>query len=113
MGLARLRACADRVMFSSAGGGMSVRPMCGVCAAVAALLFIGMVVEAGAPHAEAGSRHDALSLEQLVSGWYQREFGVSFPRPAIFNDPRAVDCRGDGHLTTTAYLNRSGTTTDL
>lgn len=35
------------------------------------------------------------------------------PRPAIFNDARAVDCRGDGHLTTTAYLNRSGTSADL
>jgi hypothetical protein len=54
-----------------------------------------------------------LSLEQLVSDWYQREFGVSIPRPAIFNDARAVNCRGDGHLTTTAYLRTGETTADL
>jgi hypothetical protein len=35
------------------------------------------------------------------------------PRPAIFNDPRAVDCRGDGHLTTTAYFRTTATTADL
>ena len=41
-----------------------------------------------------------LSLETLVSGWYEREFGETIPRPAIFNDDRAVDRRRDGHLTT-------------
>jgi len=54
-----------------------------------------------------------VSPEQLVSDWYQREFGVSIPRPAIFNDPRAVDCRGNGHLTTTAYLRTGAATADL
>jgi hypothetical protein len=54
-----------------------------------------------------------LTIEQLVSDWYQREFGVSIPRPAIFNDERAVDCRGDGHLTSTAYLRTSATAADL
>jgi hypothetical protein len=54
-----------------------------------------------------------LSLDALVSGWYEREFGETIPRPAIFNDPRAVDCRGDGHLTTTAYLRTSDNTADV
>jgi len=54
-----------------------------------------------------------LSLDALVSGWYEREFGETIPRPAIFNDTRAVDCRGDGHLTTTAYLRTSDNTADV
>jgi hypothetical protein len=70
------------------------------------------MVKAGVPDA-ASSSQNALSLEQLVSDWYRREFGVSVPRPAIFNDPRAVDCRGDGHLTTTAYLKTSTTSANL
>jgi hypothetical protein len=53
------------------------------------------------------------TLEALVSGWYEREFGVAVPRPAIFNDDRAMDCRGEGHLTTTAYLRTSDTTADV
>ncbi|SPE32622.1 hypothetical protein SBA3_1900024 [Candidatus Sulfopaludibacter sp. SbA3] len=43
---------------------------------------------------------------------YQREFGETIEHPAIYNNPRAVDCRGEGHLTTTAYL-KSGLTTTL
>jgi hypothetical protein len=54
-----------------------------------------------------------MSLEALISGWYEREFGETVPRPAVFNDARAVDCRGDGHLTTTAYLRTSDTTADV
>jgi hypothetical protein len=53
------------------------------------------------------------SLEALVSGWYEREFGETVPRPAIFNDVRAVDCRREGHLTTTAYLRTSDTTAEV
>jgi len=54
-----------------------------------------------------------LSLEALVSGWYEREFGETIPRPATFDDDRAVDCRGDGHLTTTAFLRNRGRTADV
>jgi hypothetical protein len=47
-----------------------------------------------------------------VKAAYQREFGETIEHPAIYNNPRAVDCRGEGHLTTTAYL-KSGFTTTL
>ena len=43
-------------------------------------------------------------LETAVKEAYEREFGLQIPRPAIYNDPRSVDCNGQGHLTTTAYL---------
>lgn len=45
-------------------------------------------------------------LEAAVREGYEREFGESIPRPAIYNDPRSVNCLGEGHLTTTAYLGR-------
>jgi hypothetical protein len=54
-----------------------------------------------------------MSLEALIRDWYLREFGESIPRPAIFNDERAINCLGVGHLTTTAYLRTSTTSTDL
>ena len=59
------------------------------------------------------STSEQQSLEALVSGWYEREFGETVPRPAIFNDDRAVDCRREGHLTTTAYLRTSDTTAEV
>lgn len=43
-------------------------------------------------------------LATAVQAAYEREFGETVPRPAIYNDSRSVDCNGDGHLTTTAYL---------
>jgi len=43
-------------------------------------------------------------LEAAVRQAYERELGLRIPRPAIYNDPRSVDCRGEGQLTTTAYL---------
>jgi hypothetical protein len=55
----------------------------------------------------------ATSIEALITDSFQREFSESIPRPAIFNDPRAVDCYRNGHLTTTAYLRTSNTTADL
>ena len=56
----------------------------GMLVGIAALL-------AGSVNGEVFDRsHDALSLEELVSDWYQREFGVSVPRPAIFNDFMAI-----------------------
>ncbi len=54
-----------------------------------------------------------LSVEQLVRDWYQREFDISIPQPVVFNDDRAIDCRGDGHLISTAYLRTDATTADL
>ena len=44
------------------------------------------------------------SIENAVKAAYQREFGETIEHPAIYNNPQAVDCRGEGHLTTTAYL---------
>lgn len=44
------------------------------------------------------------ALETAVREAYEREFGEMVPRPAIYSDPRSVDCNGNGHLTTTAYL---------
>jgi hypothetical protein len=52
------------------------------------------------------------SIEAAVKAAYQREFGRTIEHPAIYNNPLAVDCRGEGHLTTTAYL-KAGTTTTV
>ncbi|MGD0776758.1 MAG: hypothetical protein ABSC05_28405 [Candidatus Solibacter sp.] len=52
------------------------------------------------------------SIEAAVRAAYQREFGETIGHPAIYNNPQAVDCKGEGRLTTTAYL-RTGTTTTL
>lgn len=90
---------------------MFVRLICAVYAA-AALWCVHAANDVAARGAASPSR-SALTLEQLVSDWYQREFGASVPRPAIFNDSRAVDCRRNGHLTTTAYLRTSPTSADL
>ena len=46
------------------------------------------------------------ALETAVREAYQHEFDEVVPTPAIFNDVRAVDCKGKGHVTTTAYLKR-------
>jgi hypothetical protein len=51
-------------------------------------------------------------IETAVKAAYQREFRQTIEHPAIYNNPQAVDCLGEGHLTTTAYL-RTGTTTTL
>jgi hypothetical protein len=47
-------------------------------------------------------------LEETIKSLYEREFGELVFRPAIFNDPRAVDCYGDGHLTSTFYSQIGG-----
>jgi|HubBroStandDraft_1064217.scaffolds.fasta_scaffold334322_1 hypothetical protein len=52
------------------------------------------------------------SIVAAVKAAYQREFGETIEHPAIYNNPQAVNCRGEGHLTTTAYL-RAGVTTTL
>ena len=48
----------------------------------------------------------ARAIEAAVRGAYEREFAESVPIPAIFDDDRSVDCKGNGHVTTTAYLRR-------
>jgi hypothetical protein len=50
-----------------------------------------------------GPSRDAAVIA-LVRAAYQREFGLAVDHPAIYNNVRAVDCRGGGHLTTTAYV---------
>lgn len=52
----------------------------------------------------------ATPLETAVRSAYRSEFGERIERPAIYNNPEAVNCRGEGHLTTTAYLRTSATT---
>lgn len=52
-------------------------------------------------------------IESAVRGAYLRQFNEFVERPGIFNDPQAVDCRGNGHLMTTAYLRTSPTTSTL
>jgi hypothetical protein len=52
------------------------------------------------------------AIENAVKAAYQRKLGVTIEHPAIYNNPQAVDCRGKGHLTTTAYL-RTGATATL
>ena len=58
---------------------------------------------AGAPSSSTGGP-SAAAIETAVRDAYQREFGLTIPRPAIFNDVRSQDCLGSGHLATTAYL---------
>lgn len=52
-------------------------------------------------------------VERAVRAAYLRQFGEAIERPGIFNDPRAVNCRGNGHLMTTAYLRTSARTSRL
>jgi hypothetical protein len=52
------------------------------------------------------------TIEAAVKAAYQREFGETIEHPAVYDNPQAVDCHGEGHLTTTAYL-RTDTTTTL
>jgi hypothetical protein len=52
------------------------------------------------------------SIEAAVKAAYQREFGEAIEHPAIYNNPESANCRGEGHLTTTAYL-RAGASTTL
>src|SRR3989442_95772 len=80
---------------------------------VSLLLAVAACLHMVAGTHAAGPRAIQLSVDQMGSDWYQREFGISVPRPAIFNDERAVDCRGDGHLTSTAYFRTGSTTADL
>jgi hypothetical protein len=47
------------------------------------------------------------AIEEAVRNAYQRELGEPIFRPAIFNDPAAVNCAGAGHLASTAYLRTS------
>src|SRR5262249_9195030 len=55
----------------------------------------------------------APDLEPAITAAYQREFNLTIPRPAIFNDPAANACDGTGHLTTTAYIRTSASAADL
>ena len=54
-----------------------------------------------------------LARNAAVKAAYQRQLGEVIEHPAIYNDPKAVNCRGEGHLTTAAYLKHGNTTTLL
>jgi len=58
--------------------------------------------------ASADSGRRALStVSTRVRDAYEREFGADIAIPAVFNDERAIDCAGNGHLTSTAYAPES------
>jgi hypothetical protein len=46
----------------------------------------------------------ANTVIELVKEAYQREFGHRVDYPAIYNDASARNCRGEGHLASTAYI---------
>jgi hypothetical protein len=48
-----------------------------------------------------------------VRAAYQREFGLALEHPAVDAAPANVDCRGERHVTTTAYLGTPGGNTTL
>src|SRR5712671_7056770 len=79
-----------------------------------ALLFwsSSLIGQAPPSHLTSGPPVPPTPVEAAVKAAYQREFGETIARPAIYNNPQAVDCSGNGHLTTTAYV-RAGTTTTL
>ena len=78
---------------------------------IASTLVVGSVVLSAGQVAHPAPPLTA--LEQLVKDAYVREFGIAIQHPAIFNELASVDCRGDGHLTSTAYLRTSGTTANV
>jgi hypothetical protein len=81
--------------------------------AVAASLMLSSALLAQAPSIPLSpERPGFTSIEAAVKAAYQREFGRAIDHPAVYNNPQAINCRGEGHLTTTAYL-RTGTTTTL
>jgi hypothetical protein len=82
-------------------------------AAVAAFLMLSNALHAQAPSIPRSSElRELTSVETAVKAAYEREFAQTIERPAIYNNPQAINCRGEGHLTTTAYL-RTGTATKL
>jgi hypothetical protein len=82
-------------------------------AAVAAFLMLSSALLGQAPSIRTlPELRDVTSIEAAVKAAYQREFGRTVDHPAIYNNPQANNCRGEGHLTTTAYL-RTGTTTTV
>jgi hypothetical protein len=83
--------------------------------AFAALLLSWTALRAQAPSIGPPSPSDFREptlIEAAVKAAYQREFGLMIEHPAIYNNPQAKNCRGEGHLTTTAYL-RTGAITTL
>jgi hypothetical protein len=46
-----------------------------------------------------------------VRAAYDREFELAVGHPAIYDNPRASDCSGNTHITTTAYLKHGSATT--
>src|SRR4051812_3792610 len=80
--------------------------------AVAACLTVSSALLGQVPSIQQSDLHDVTSVERAVKAAYQREFGRTIEHPAIYNNPDATNCRGVGHLTTTAYL-RTGITTTL
>jgi len=52
-------------------------------------------------------------FDRAIKAAFRREFGEIIPRPAVFNDPAANDCGGNGHGMATAYLPTSDGRGDL
>jgi hypothetical protein len=81
------------------GGGMRLSS-CVVALLIGSSSLVGQAPSPPAP------------IEAAVKAAYQREFGRTIEHPPIYNNPLALNCLGNGHLTTTAYV-RTGTTTSL
>ncbi|HEV3485407.1 MAG TPA: hypothetical protein VG106_08370 [Vicinamibacterales bacterium] len=83
-------------------------------------VMVGLLMSSGAllgqaPPGAAPSQVDSrapVSIAAAVRAAYQREFERTIEYPAIYNNPQALNCRGEGHLTTTAYI-ASGTSLTL
>src|SRR5206468_7227808 len=56
---------------------------------------------------DSGRHRDLSAISTRVREAYRREFGADIDIPAVFNDERAVDCAGNGHLTSTAFAPES------
>jgi hypothetical protein len=82
-------------------------------AIVPASLMLSNALLGPAPSIPLSPKHPELtSIEAAVKAAYQRKFGRTIEHSAIYNNPQAINCRGEGRVTTTAYL-RTATTTTL
>src|SRR5688500_5421833 len=64
-----------------------------------------IAVHSGATKGRSSQKNSSANVVvESVKRAYLREFGQVVDHPAIYNDPSSRDCRGRGHLMTTAYV---------
>jgi hypothetical protein len=56
----------------------------------------------------AGAQERTPPMVASVTAAYQREFGLALEHPAVYGGPTNEGCRGEPHVTTTAYLGKPG-----